>query len=224
MPLKNIIVFLPVFLSLCLSGQQNRWVPSDTHAIKWTIDDRLPHTDHIEMSGRQVSAVIRYGVNADSSFSLSRDIVWPLLRTIPNNTHASLIRTFNLDPVTQLVVNKKLLQHEKVYEIVLDGKITVKSTFDGKLDLARTLFPSTTLPAFCEKYELKNIGQKLLILEIPDVNIQNTTDPDAGVDGSYDVVTRSVNHGVLDKARRNSPVLPLFHGIERRPGHHSGRC
>jgi hypothetical protein len=197
MPLKNIIVFLPLLLSLCLSGQQNRWVLADTHAIKWTIVDRLPHSDHIEMSGRQISAVVRYGVNSDSSFSIGRDIVWPLLRTIPNNTHASLIRSFNLDPVTLLVVNKKLLLHEKVYEIVLDGKITVKSTFDGKIDLTRTLFPSTTLPAFCEKYELKNIGQKQLTLEIPDVNIQNTTDPDAGVDGSYRVVTGSVNHGVF---------------------------
>ncbi|MEI6681225.1 MAG: hypothetical protein WCO44_01280 [Bacteroidota bacterium] len=197
MPLKNILVFFPVLLSLCLSAQPNRWVLTDTHTIKWTIADHLPHTDHIEMSGKQVSAVIRYGVNADSSFSLSRDIVWPMLRTIPNNTHASLIRSFNLDPVTLLVVNKKLLLHEKVYEIVLDGKITVKSTFDGKIDLARTLFPSTTLPAFCEKYELKNIGQTLVTLEIPDVKVLNTTDPSAGVDGSYRVVTGSSGHGVF---------------------------
>ena len=197
MKLKNILVFIPVLLSLCLSGQPNRWVLSDTHAIKWTIDDRLPHTDHVELSGRQISAVIRYGVNADSSLSLTRDIVWPLLRTIPNNTHASLIRSFNLDPVTLLVVNKKLLLHEKVYEIVLDGKITVKSTFDGKIDVARTLFPSTTLPAFCEKYELKNTGQKLVTLEIPDVKVLNTTDPDAGVDGSYRFVTAWLNHGVF---------------------------
>jgi len=187
--LKNIIVFLLLPLSLCVSGQQNRWVPSDTHAIKWTIDDRLPHTDHIEMSGRQISAVIRFGVNTDSSFFLSRDLVWPLLRTIPNNTHASLIRSFNLDPVTLLVVNKKLLLNEKVYEIVLDGKITVKSTFDGKIDLASTLYPSTTLPTFCEKYELKNIGQKMATLEIPEVKVMNTTDPKAGVDGSYRIVT-----------------------------------
>ena len=196
-PLKNIIVFLPVLLSLCLSGQQNRWVPSDTHAIKWTIDDRLPHTDHIELSGRQISAVIRYGVNADSSLSLGREIVWPLLRTIPNNTHASLIRSFNLDPATLLVVNNKLLLHEKVYEIILDGKITVKSKFDGNIDLARTLFPSTTLPAFCEKYELKNTGQKMVTLEIPDVKVLSTTDPFTGIDGSYRVVTGLVNHGVF---------------------------
>jgi hypothetical protein len=197
MPLKKIIVFLPLLLSLCVSGQQNRWVPSDTHAIKWTIDNRLPHTDHIELSGQQISAVISYGVNTDSSFFLRRDMVWPLLRTIPNNTHASLIRSFNLDPVTLLFVNKKLLLHEKVYEVVLDGKITVKSTFDGKIDLARTLYPSTTLPTFCEKYELKNIGQKMVTLEIPEVKVMNTTDPDAGVDGSYRIVTGSVNHGVF---------------------------
>ena len=210
MPLKNIIVFLPLLLSLCSPGQQNRWVLSDTHAITWTIDDRLPHTDHIEMSGKQISAVIRYGVKADSSFFLSRDIVWPLLRTIPNNTHASLIRSFNLDPVTMLVVNKKLLLHEKVYEIVLDGKITVKSTFDGKIDLARTLYPSTTLPTFCEKYELKNIGQKMVTLEIPEVKVTSTTDPDAGVYGGYRVVTGSVTHGVFQLKQGETARFYLY--------------
>ena len=46
------------------------------------------------MSGLKVSAVLRYGVNADGSFELNKSMIWPMLRTIPNNTHASLMRRF----------------------------------------------------------------------------------------------------------------------------------
>ena len=30
--------------------------------------NKIPHSDHIEMSGKQVSVVLRYGVNADGAF------------------------------------------------------------------------------------------------------------------------------------------------------------
>ena len=77
----------------------DRWVLDEGTSISWTPDNRIPHSDHIEMSGRYISAVVRYGVSSDGAFTISRDIVWPMLRTVPNNTHASLTRTFSIDPV-----------------------------------------------------------------------------------------------------------------------------
>lgn len=49
------------------------------------------------MSGLRVSTVLRYGVDANGAFMLNRSMVWPMLRTIPNNTHASLMRRFALE-------------------------------------------------------------------------------------------------------------------------------
>ena len=90
---KFLFVFL--FWTLVCGGTlsaQNRWSINPDGSISWNVKDRIPHYDHIEMSGLKVSTVLRYGVNADGSFELNKSMVWPMLRTIPNNTHASLMR------------------------------------------------------------------------------------------------------------------------------------
>ena len=39
----------------------NRWVINPAGGITWQIDEKIPHEDHIEMSGLKVSTVLRYG-------------------------------------------------------------------------------------------------------------------------------------------------------------------
>ncbi len=198
--MKHLIQLTIILCIISLFGakaNENRWKINEAGGISWLVTDQLPHRDHIEMSGKYISAVIRYGVEADKSFWISRDIVWPMLRTIPNNTHASLTRSFNLDPVKMISINKRLVQQEIVNEILLDGKITVKSTLNGTLELVRTLFPSTELPVFGEKYELLNIGNKPVTVEIPDLNILTRTKPEEGTDGSYTLQIQSKNHGAF---------------------------
>ncbi|MDP4290722.1 MAG: hypothetical protein Q8908_06545, partial [Bacteroidota bacterium] len=123
------IVFLYSFLSAsvqCLA--QNRWKLDDNGSITWKIDNRIPHDDHIEMSGKKVSVVLRYGVNDQGAFTLSRTVVWPMLRRIPNVTQASLMRIFNSDLINLLIINGKPFTAEKVNTITLNGLMTVSST------------------------------------------------------------------------------------------------
>ena len=193
----QLTIILSIISFFGANANGNRWKINKAGGISWIVTDQLPHHDHIEMSGKYISAVIRYGVEADKSFWISRDIVWPMLRTIPNNTHASLTRSFNLDPVKMISINTRLVQQEIVNEILLDGKITVKSTLNGTVQLVRTLFPSTELPVFGEKYELLNIGNKPVTVEIPDVNILTRTKPEEGTEGSYTLHIQSKNHGAF---------------------------
>ncbi len=183
--------------SLNAQPTTNRWTLSENQAISWKPAENNPHRDHIEMSGKFISAVIRYGVNPDQSFWLSRDIVWPMLRTIPNNTHASLTRSFNIDPVSLITLNKRLIQQEKVDEILLDGKLTVKSRLNGTLNVVRTLFPSTDLPIFGEKYELTNTSNKPATIELPKINILTETNAKEGTEGVYTMQVQSKNHGTF---------------------------
>lgn len=196
---KSILLLFGLLLIFTCYSQkeQTRWKIINSGAISWNIKDQETHKDHIEMSGKFISAVIRYGVNGDQSFWINREIVWPMLRTIPNNTHASLTRGFNLDPVSLISFNKQLARKETVNEIILDGKITVKSTLNGIVELERTLFPSADLPLFCEKYELTNAGNKPLSVEIPQINISSTTKAEDGVEGSYTLKMQSTNHGAF---------------------------
>ena len=123
---KFLFVFL--FWTLVCGGTlsaQNRWSINPDGSISWNVKDRIPHYDHIEMSGLKVSTVLRYGVNADGSFELNKSMVWPMLRTIPNNTHASLMRRFAWNATDMVSVNGQSLSGEKVNKITLDGKMTV---------------------------------------------------------------------------------------------------
>lgn len=203
---------------------QNRWILNDNGSIVWEIDNRIPHDDHIEMSGKKVSVVVRYGVNAEGAFNLSRTVIWPMLRSIPNNTHASLMRSFNCDLINMINVNGHPIMTEKVKEISLNGQITVNSTFISQsnknniptLELTRTLYPTVALPAYCEKYTFKNISDNPLTIEIPDFKSVYTTDSTAGVDGSYLLNVTTINSGVVKLERGETVTFGLaISGIKK---------
>lgn len=187
-------------LFLCLLGlstftvqADNRWNINPDGSITWQVQTGDAHQDHIEMSGLKLSAVMRYGVNAEGGFTLNRSIIWPMLRIIPNNTHGSLTRRFSWNIPEMIGADGQGLQKEKVASITLNGMITVNSLFetkDGKkVALARTLFPSTDKPAFCEKYVMCNRSEQDIRIEIPQSRSVIETEREQGVYGSYRLVS-----------------------------------
>lgn len=179
---------------LALNGaadESPRWHIAPDNKIVWTVDGQIPHEDHIEMSGKQVSVVLRYGVDCNGGFTLNKSMVWPLLRTIPNNTHASLMRRYDWNPLSGITVNGRSFTNEKVKDITLKGMLTVKSTFDqgyyGQWELTREYLPSAELPALVELYQVVNTGKGNLSIEIPEDGFVAHTDPAKGVTGSYTI-------------------------------------
>lgn len=194
---RTLIVFLFFFcFSLEAVVAQNRWSINPDGSISWEIKDRIPHYDHIEMSGLKVSTVLRYGVNADGSFELNKSLIWPMLRTLPNNTHASLMRRFAWNASDMVSVNGQSLSGEKVNKITLDGKMTVESTVElsrnAKAKLTRVIFPAVTNPAVYEKYILRNTGETPLVVEVPESRAVTNTEAAKGVDGSYKLVSEII--------------------------------
>ena len=189
--MRKFILFL--FCFACLGGfvEAQRWALNAEGGITWQVrPGDAPHSDHIEMSGLQVSTVVRYGVDANGAFLLNRGMVWPLLRTIPNNTHASLMRKMGWNPLENVLVGNAQLR-EQVQSISLDGTMTVRSLCPvrgGEVELTRVLFPSTSLPAFCEKYTLKNLGDKSVPVEASNVRSEILTPKERGVAGTYHLI------------------------------------
>lgn len=189
--MRKFILFL--FCFACLGGfvEAQRWALNAEGGITWQVrPGDAPHSDHIEMSGLQVSTVVRYGVDANGAFLLNRGMVWPLLRTIPNNTHASLMRKMGWNPLENVLVGNAQIR-EQVQSISLDGTMTVRSLFPvrgGEVELTRVLFPSTSLPAFCEKYTLKNMGDKPVPVEASNVRSEILTPKERGVAGTYHLI------------------------------------
>ena len=190
--MKKVALFI-CFIIVCsvCSYAQQRWHLNQNGGITWQIKSGdKAHSDHIEMSGLKVSTVVRYGVDDDGRFLLNRGMVWPMLRTIPNDTHASLMRKLGWNPLENVLINNTQIK-EQVRQISLDGTMEVESdlpTRQGVIGLTRILFPSTTQPMFCEKYVLENKGNKAVTVEINQVKNVITTAAEKGVNGSYRII------------------------------------
>ena len=190
--MKKVVLFIYLVFSYSMGiYAQQRWHLNQDGGISWEVKSGdNAHSDHIEMSGLKVSTVVRYGVDDEGNFLLNRGMVWPMLRTIPNDTHASLMRKLGWNPLENVLINNAQIK-EQVRRISLDGTMEVESdlsTRQGVVGLTRILFPSTTQPMFCEKYVLENKGNKAVTVEINQVKNVMTTAAEKGVNGSYRII------------------------------------
>lgn len=190
--MKKVVLFICLVFSYSVGiYAQQRWHLNQDGGISWEVKSGdNAHSDHIEMSGLKVSTVVRYGVDDEGKFLLNRGMVWPMLRTIPNDTHASLMRKLGWNPLENVLINNAQIK-EQVRWVSLDGTMEVESdlsTRQGVVGLTRILFPSTTQPMFCEKYVLKNKGNKAVTVEINQVKNVMTTAAEKGVNGSYRII------------------------------------
>ena len=193
--LLNILLACGIaFMPHCIQAQEShRWSLGNENQISWQPEKTESHQDHIEMSGKSVSVVLRYGVQ-NGAFTLNKSMVWPMLRTIPNNTHASLMRRYGWNVLDMITVNGRAFTDEQVERISLKGILKVESNYDlgrrGQWKLVREYFPSTEHPALMECYSLINTGKTSLAIELPQIDQQSFTDPQKGVTGSFRIETR----------------------------------
>ena len=190
-----------MLLLFAAAAWSQRWeIRPGGRDIVWKVGSDIPHDDHIEMSGERMAFVLRWGIDPNGAFRQERSLVFPLLRTVPNDTHASLMYRMATDIPSLLGVNGLALQAERVEQVSVDGALTVRSLWGvGKMnvgsardtkpvpvvEMTRTIFPSRNLPLMCEHYVLRNVGRKPLAVYIPEFSQTVTTDPAKGVTGSY---------------------------------------
>ncbi len=193
-------VLLLFFLNATNNAQQFWKIDSLGNSITWQVREGEAHSDHIEMAGKRLATVLRYGVNKEGAFKLNKGLVWPMLRTIPNNTHGNVIRRFDWNPLDAVTVNGNSIR-EQVKTVTLNGTMEVISQIslgnNSSLSLRRTYFPSVDSPSLVEIYEFTNTGKEKVNLEIPEIHSVLTTDPSRGVEGSYTIHLQTWNSGYV---------------------------
>ena len=201
--MKRFLVIIACSLFCTIGVAQNRWtIQPDGKTIRMdATTTQLPHSDHVEMSGKMMAVVLYWDVNAEGRFGLDRSLVFPMLRTIPNNTHASLMLRQNLDLVAQLRINNNNRLQFTTRYVELNGLMRVieehKSGTYG-LEVERTIFPTMEQQMMCEHYILRNTGSITYALQIPDLQQEIKTDPKRGVKGSYKVLSQVKGGGVYE--------------------------
>ena len=189
--LCNKFIFVILVNIAIYAFPQNRWNINDDYSITWNINNNdNAHNDHIEMSGLSISVIAQYGVSDNGHFNISRKLVWPMLRIIPNNTYGNLIRNIDYNVLNNIYIDGRKISSEKVQSISLDGTIKVVSKIPNSgLSLSRVCFPSTTKPAYYEKYVFKNISNKNVEINSDSFKSILKTDKHKCVYGTYNIIT-----------------------------------
>jgi hypothetical protein len=203
--LKLIILFLlSISFSFNLYTQDSlRWKITDIDKITWLTKPHDSHIDHLEMSGLYTSGIVYYGVQ-NGKLSQKIHLVFPMLRTLPNDTHASLAHPINYDSIQSIVINLEGSLKSKDIKVIeypqsfsFDGTLTYTCNTDVGMQIKHHLFPSTDQSAFIEKICVINKNSQKITFDIGNVDYQYFTDPTKGVNGSYTIAAKSTKTGLV---------------------------
>lgn len=151
--------------------------------LVWFVKDNIYHQDHLEMSGENVSIIVRYGLiknkDNDAELTMSHTIAYPMLRTHPNDTHASSYMSYSLFGDFLLDGTKV---KEKPIRFEFDGVLTVVSCYKN-IEITRHVYPSYEDSKVWVRFVFRNNGTETVRLSS---NGLNKKEYGRGVKGVYD--------------------------------------
>jgi hypothetical protein len=189
------LLLKPLFLLAALSVSafaapaqpSARWTLTSDGGIAWTPKRGEVHEDNVEMSGLQLSTIVTYGLDKAGHLSVSRRIVWPMLRFQPNGTRDHLALTFGEDAAPRIFVDRAAPRGESVTRLYLKGILRIEGAYGRNQELAftRTIFPSVDKPVVIDRTVFTNRSNKDVILEIENNERRVETNPVRGIYGGY---------------------------------------
>ncbi|WP_413667260.1 hypothetical protein ACEN9X_22495 [Mucilaginibacter sp. Mucisp86] len=190
---------------LVLPQQSNRWNLQPDGSITWNINDRLPHADHIEMSGEKVSLWVAYQVDKAGLCHLSRTVVFPTFRMLPDDTRSHIAYTFDDNALPRMYVDDELLWPDvakggvdlSAKSINQHGIMRISYRTDKlkQVKIEHSLFPSTEKPLALETYQFTNVSNKPVTVFMEHLKREVTTDTLRSKVSPHTVVVQSVNDG-----------------------------
>lgn len=194
-----------LFLPLALIGQsvaphvgETFWRLSHTGGIVWDAgaDLRLPHADHMEMSGRRVAAIIDYQVDAKGGVTVRREVFYPQLRVFPRKDspdwfdyRAYLKETYTDEVVPVLLIERVRQLPAQIERIEIDGMLHLIHQVQQGVAVERTLLPSMSERLLVEHWTVRNVGPTTREVEVLPVSLERAA---KGPDGEYRLLVRTI--------------------------------
>ena len=144
-----------------------RWKLEKGKIIWDTQGSRLPHEDDIEMSGRGISYVVKYGADAQGRLLLARHAVWPAVRNVPNDTGASFQMDIAAERLPLLLSGGQPVEEQAV-RFAFDGVLRILSRGGEDLEIRRDCYPSPHRPCAYERIRITTTGASPLPLTVQD--------------------------------------------------------
>lgn len=220
------LLFICVLLNVhVLHAQNSRWKIQSDNSIIWNVGQRLPHADHIEMSGEKVSLWMQYGVDKNASSQFTRTIVLPTYRLLPASTIAHLMYSVTDTELPRIIIENKLFKAgvydaavmqdypEKVISIQhTNGIMEMLSALGDKgLMLKRQFFPSVNSPLAIEKLIFINKGKENNTVEIENFYKETAPATHKQKRAPYTFIIRSINPGVKSITPNDSAVFAIVY-------------
>ncbi len=162
-----------------------------TTGIAWDVrwPTGIPHQDHVEMSGRQISVIVRWAVDSRCCLRLVRQTYWPGLRGRADDCRGYLCREFadDVEPAIIIDGHEERMVALKIARILLDGTFTAIHHPVRGLRLERCLFPATTGPHLVERWTLTNVTDRKLKVALGGVEYRRSSQ---GITGTNRITIR----------------------------------
>ena len=194
------------------------WKISDDTSIVWDItkEDRLPHSDNIEMAGKKVAAIIDYAIDKDKSLTLSRDVIFPQLRTYNKSNEpdwkkyrAYFRREVGSEINPSIQMGEKIIVPSQIDSIKINGMLTFYATPVDGIQVIRTLYPSPEQRFVVERWTIQNISTKPVSLSISNSRLTQT---ETGYKGSYTFEAFSDSKNKIELKSGTSYEFPVYYG------------
>ncbi len=180
-------------LSQSMAQEVKRWSLANDGGIQWEVKENDTHLDHVEMSGFNISSIVHYGVE-NGVLNQEVELVFPMLRTIPNDTHASLSYTIASKDISQITIDgTSVIEYPHVFS--LRGILSFSSRTLNGVTINHQLFPSADRPIFIDRVQLSNTTITPIKVQIPTIKSTHLTDKEKGVTGVYRIEVVSDKQG-----------------------------
>jgi hypothetical protein len=209
---------------MVLPQQTNRWSIQPDGSIEWKIDSRLPHSDHIEMSGQKVSLWMQYEVDSSASPVLNRTMVFPTFRLLPVRTIAHMMYDVKDEELPHILINDRLYKEgvynaawqnglpEKVISIRQKGIMEIFSEIsikEGTVQLHRSFFPSVEKPMAIEKFVFTNTTKQPVKMELDYMYRETKTPVERSSGGQHSFIVSTVGDGLKTVNPGDSVVFAI---------------
>ncbi|MDD3119422.1 MAG: hypothetical protein PHQ27_09600, partial [Victivallales bacterium] len=162
-----------------------------TNAIRYAHPLNLK--DHFTMSGRAVNLILEWEVDAAGVFQVQHRLQFPMLRTIPDQTHSAWEICANGNEVPAAICDGKPLDPGQVTELGIYGVFEAISRHrEGTLSLRRVIFPALNQAAELEVVAIENNDTTPHLITVPTYAADISGD---GVFGHYLVEIRQPGTG-----------------------------
>jgi hypothetical protein len=118
-----------------------------------------------------------------------------MLRTIPNDTHASLIYTFGQEASPLIKINNRPA-NEIVTGFSIRGMLTIESAINNNIFVTRQLLPSVDKPLMVEKYTLQNKSGRDISVDVEEFEKTTRSHREKSVYDVYEISANIIGSGI----------------------------